>query len=324
MGIARSEKWKPTKITYSGSKIPDSKSDGVKFDTLNLRNMTRRFTVTDDVVNQGLIGIKGIGETAANKYEGTGSYDDIDDFIEQTGGKDKAACERFIKLGAFKYMKGHGNSKALWTWYQYKYCSGKDITKLKNDIKQQLLLKDGWNDKTIKEEKKRQIDEYKKTYPKRRKIPNKLINWKPTPSDDRENVMSLITEDFTLAEILKFEEEYLGYYLHSPLDLYACKGDCTIEDAKCYSTRDTSSRLEGVIIEVSYSKTKTDKDFARIIISDGIQQSLVLMWESELRIQNKDILQAGTGVQLYVNYDHTRNIFTVSRNEHIIKLKRLK
>jgi len=322
MGIARSEKWRPTEITYSGKHRPAKKSDGVIFDTLNLENMTRSFTVTGDTVNQGLIGIKGIGETAAVKYERKGVYADIDEFITKTGGKDKAACERFIKLGAFKYMQGHSNSKAVWTWYQYKYCSGKDITALRTTIKEQLLAAEGWNDQTIEQERKRQITEYKKAYPNRRKVPEKLINWKPSPNDSRDNVMALVTEDFSLVEVLQFEKDYLGYYLHSPLDLYECKGQCSIETAKDYSTKDTSTRLEGVIVSVDYGKTKNDKDFAKIIISDGIQQTLVLMWESEIKHQNQDTLKPGVGVQLYVNYDPTRNIFSVARNEAILRLKR--
>jgi DNA polymerase III alpha subunit len=134
--------------------------------------------------------------------------------------------------------------------------------------------------------------------------------------------MSLVVEDFSLSEMLGFEEEYLGYYLHSPLDLYECVGNCSIEDAKEYSDSDRSTRLEGVIVSVDYSKTKNDKDFAKIIISDGVQQTLVLMWDSEMRQQNRETLKPGVGVQLYVNYDETRNIFTVARNETIIRLKR--
>lgn len=322
MGIARSEKWKPTHITYSGKYRPDKKSDGVIFGTLNLENMTRSFTVTGDVVNQGLIGIKGIGETAADKYAGKGEYSDIDDFIEKTGGKDKAACERFIKLGAFKYMPGHANSKAVWTWYQYKYCSGKDITQLKKGITDKLLALEGWNAHTIEQERKRQIAEYRKAFPNRRKIPAKFNNWNPKPNDSRENVMALVEDDFTLGEILKFEEAYLGYYLHSPLDMYVCAGDCSIEQARVYGSRDTETRIEGVIISIDFGKTKTNKDFAKIIISDGIQQTLVLMWESEMKAQCAETLVPGTGIQVYVNYDESRNIFTVARNGYFVRLKK--
>lgn len=321
MGIARADKWQSTDVTYSGTFKPAERARGVTFDTLSLTNMTRRFTVTGDVVNQGLIGIKGMGETAADKYEGVGEYTDIDDFIEKKGGKDKSACERFIKLGTFKHIPGHENSKALWVWYQYKYCSGKDITKLRAEIKEKLLELDGWNEKTIEDERNRQIDEYKRQYPNRRKIPDKFYNWIPKPDDRRDKVMSLVKDDFTLTEILSFEEEYLGYYLHSPLDLFYCNENCTIEDAKIYG-KDEPTRLEGVISDIDFAVTRTGNDFAKIKISDGIQETIVFMWHSEMRKQNAEVLQPGTGVQMFVTYDDTRGIFVLARNETIIRLKK--
>jgi DNA polymerase III alpha subunit len=327
MGIARSERWRPTEITYSGSFKPEERAVGVKFDILNLENMTRRFTVTGDVVNQGLIGIKGIGDTAADKYEGIGKYSDIDDFIDKKGGKDKSACERFIKLGAFGQMPGHDNRKALWTWYQYKYCSGKDITQLRKEIRTKLLEADidkdrpnGWDEKAIEAERERMITEYKKQFPNRRKIPDKFYNWQPKPNDSRERVMSLVEDDFTLEEILGFEDQYLGYYLHSPLDLYCCEGTCTIEDAKKWGKEDPT-KLEVVIADIDFSTTRTGKDYARIIVSDGMQQALVLMWHNEMGHQNADNLKPGTGVQMFVQYDETRNSFTLARNEIILRLK---
>ncbi|MDB4490181.1 hypothetical protein N9045_01555 [bacterium] len=319
MGTARSEKWQPTDITYSGTYNPSKKADGVKFDAINLEDRKRSFSATGDIVNQGLIGINGFGVSAAEKYEGVGTYKDIDDFIEKTGGKDKSAIERFIKLGCFKYMPNHENSKSLWVWYQYKYCSGKDITKLKQQIREQLLETDGWNKKSIEQERKRLIAEYKKQFPNRRKIPAKYSNWKPKPDDTREKIMALVDEDFELSEILSFEEQYLGYYLHSPLDLYVCKGDCDIESAREFGKYD-ATRLEGVISKVDFAITKNGKDFAKIYISDGVQETLVLMWQNEMRRQNASTLQPGIGVQLYVEYDETRNIFCVAKNETILKL----
>lgn len=320
MGIARTEKWEPTEITYSGKYKPTNKSVGIKFDILNIENMTRRFTVTGDVVNQGLIGIKGMGDAAADKYEGVGKFDDIDDFILKKGGKDKSVCERLIKLGSFKNIPGHENSKALWFWYQYKYCSGKDITQLRKKVRDELLIRDGWNDETIEKERDRQIAEYKRQFPNRRKIPNKFYNWQPKPDDRREKVMSLVDDDFTLEEILSFEEEYLGYYLHSPLDLYHYNDKCTIEDAKIFG-KDEPTRLEGIISDIDFAKTKTNKDYAKIIISDGMQEALVFMWSNEMARQNAENLKPGTGVQMFVEYDETRGTFVLARNEIILKLK---
>lgn len=320
MGIARSEKWFPTEITYSGKHVPEERANGVTFDTLALGNLTKRFTVTNDSVNQGLIGIKGIGETAAQRYEGRGEYTDIDDFIEKHGGKDKSVIERFIKLGAFKYLPGHENVKATWDWYRYKYCSGKDITQLRREVKAQLLIKDGWNEQTIDEERQRLASEYRLQYPKRRKIPDKLKNWKPKPDDRREKVMALTTEDFELSEILEFEKLYLGYYLHSPLDLYKITGQGTIESAKDVARTGGDVILEVVIVDIDFGVTRTGSEFTKFIVSDGIQQALVLMWSNEMAIQDARNLTPGTGVQMMVDYDEQRNSFSICRGEIIIRL----
>ena len=320
MGIARSEEWEPTEITYSGTSIPTKKTRGVRFGTLNLLNMTKRFTITGNVVNQGLIGIKGIGDTAAEKYEGRGEYTDIDDFIEQMGGKDKSSIERFIKLGSFQSMSGHENARATWMWYQYKYCSGKDITKMRKEIKTKLLEREDWNEQTIKTERERMIAEYRRQYPKRRKIPDKFRNWKPKPNDRRERVMALFEDDFPLAEVLEFEKLYLGYYLHSPLELFICSGGGTIEEAKAAGRIGDECKLEVVIVDIDFGLTKTNNEFARIVVSDGIQQALVMMWSNEMAIQDANNLMVDTGIQMYVDYDEQRNSFSLCRGEIIIRL----
>jgi len=321
MGTARAEKWQPTEITYSGTFKPEKEAVGVKFDTLNLENMTSRFTVTGDVVNQGLVGIKGLGAAAAAKYEGLGEFTDIDDFVEQKGGKDKTAIERFIKLGSFKAMPGHENMKAVWTWYLYKHGSSKEITKMRKEIRARLLELEGWDNKTIQEERDRQIKEYRTQYPNRRKIPPKFNNWKPKPDDRRVKVMNLTDVDFSLEEILEFEKLYLGYYLHSPLDLYVCTDRCSIEDAKEFGADGESVKVEGVIADIDFGVTKTKKDFAKIILSDGMQQTMIFMWQNEMRMQNADNLLIGTGVQMYVEYDEKRNTFMLARNETVHRLK---
>lgn len=318
MGIARAEGWRPTDITKLGTAVCDESTKTVVFDTLNVNNLTSNFTVTGNVVNQGMIGIKGIGENAAEQFEGRVEFADIDDFIEKKGGKKKAVLERFIKLGAFKYIDGHKNSRALWMYYQYKYCSGKDITKLRNDIKNELLKRANWNDDTIAAERQRQINEYRKAYPNRRKIPEKFNNWVPKPDDSRENIMALYDNDFSLEELLAYEKEYLGYYLHSPLDLYDIQGQCTIENAK--NSPEDDPKLEVVITDIDFKESKNGKEYCRLQVSDGIQDALVFIWGNELRNQRAEHLVVGTGVQMFVEYDELRGTFTLCRNEIIMKL----
>lgn len=333
MGIARAEGWTPTEVTRLGTvPIPDDIST-VAFDTLNVNNLTVNFTADGNSVNQGLIGIKGIGENAADQFAGELQFTDIDDFIEKKGQKSKTVLERLIKLGAFNNVPGHENSYALWQYYQYRYCSGKDITQLRKEIRQMLLERDGWNDQTIKMEIERQTEEYFRVYPNRKKLPTKISNWKPKPNDTRENIMALFADKkFSLREILEFEKEYLGYYVHSPLDLYNINGHYTIDNARAGG----DAPLEAIITQCEIATTKAGKDYARIIISDGIQDALVLMWNTELQMQQKyhdsisptkseslqEVFQqlVGTGVQMYVQYDPTRKIFTICRNELILKL----
>lgn len=319
MGVARSENWEPTDITYCGTFQPSERSRGVKFGTINIENLTASFTVTGDVVNQGLIGIKGLGETAASVWTGQRKFTGLDALVDLMG-KDKTAFERFIKLGAFKEFPGYENSKATWEYYRYKYCTGKDITALKKVIRQQLLEVDGWNEETIKAERERQVEEYLKSYPNRRKIPAKLQNWAPVPDDSVAKVMALFPTDFELHEVLQFEKEYLGYYLHSPLDLYNTRGNCTIENAKLASKKHGEAGLEGVVVDFQTAESKNKNIYGRLILSDGIQTTLVLIFGKQLQMQNLELFRQGTGIQLIVEYDEMRNTFSLARGEIIIKL----
>lgn len=319
MGVARFEGWKPTEITDLGTFKSDVKVKSVIFDTLNVNNLTSDFTVTGNSVNQGMVGIKGIGETASATFQGISNCSNIDEFIEAKNGKDKIVLERFIKLGAFKNIPGHHNSKALWTYYQYKYCSGKEITALKKEIKAKLLAADGWDEEKIKAEIERQIFEYKAAYPKRLKIPPKITNWKPVVEDDScMAVLKVLNNepDFSLSEVLRFEMEYFGYYLHSPLDLYYIGGNSSIDNAK----KTKSAKIEAVVTNFEFAVTKKGKQYGRLKISDGVQECLVMIWTNELSIQEAENLVAGAGISLNVDYDDTRNIFTLQRNDKIMDL----
>jgi DNA polymerase III alpha subunit len=320
MGVARSENWEPTEITYCGTFQPTKRAKGVKFDTINVENLTTSFTVTGDVVNQGLIGIKGLGNKAAENWKGRRIFTSLD-ALAAVQGKDKLAFERFIKLGSFRQFPGYANTKATWEYYRYKYCTGKDITALRKDIKQRLLLAEGWTDEAIQEERNRQIAQYKVVFPKRHRIPPKIENFKPIPNDSYESVTALYAKDFTLQEILSFEKEYLGYYLHSPLDLYDIMGKCTIQDGKNDAKAKKDVKLEGVIVDFQIADSKNGQPYGRMHLSDGIQTTLVLIFGRQLILQNHEILVPGTGVQLYVEYDEMRNTFSLMRGEIVKELK---
>jgi len=320
MGVARSEEWIPTDITYSGKRV-DDKTTGVKFGPTNIENLTVDFTVTGNVVNQGLIGIKGIGDKAAAIFQGKGKYRNIDEFVQSAEGRQsKTVIERFIKLGAFRHI--HPNSKALWEWYQYKYCkSGQKMTKLRNDIRSKLLEREEWTPQKIKDEIARKIAAYKDKFPKRNKIPSSITNWKPKPEDSRERVMALYEDDFTIEEKLEFQKQFLGYWIDSPLDVYQCSGRCTIANAKDTAKHGNGDVvIEGIIVDVEEGMTKNNKPYLKIFITDGIQRALIFVWSNELRFQDFSVIQPGVGVSMVVDYDDKRGTFSLGRNESVQKL----
>ena len=325
MSVARAEDWKPTDITYSGKHVPSKYADGVKFGTLNINNLTVNFTVTNDVVNQGLIGIKKVGEKAAQIFEGKGEWLDIDHFVGfGQGRRNKTVLERFIKLGAFASLSGHSNSRAVWMWYQYKYCTGN--TEFKNSIKNDLLKREGWNEQTIAAERQRQIAEFKRNFPTRNKIPPKFKNWIPKPIDAREKVMALFIEDFSSEEKLNFQKEFLGYYLDSPLDLFHTRGGCSIKDAKNNGVAGLETSIEAMIVDIQFALTKARNgregtQYARLTITDGVQRALVFIWNNELCRQDAENLVPGVGIRIKVNFDKQRGTFSMCRNANIIRLR---
>lgn len=316
MGVARAEEWKPTDITYSGKFKGDGETRGVRFGPTNIENLTVDYTVTGDVVNQGLIGIKGVGEKAALVFQGKGKYANIDEFVQAEGRCSKIVLERFIKLGAFRHI--HPNAKALWMWYQYRYCSG--MSKLRAEIREKLLDAELWTPAAIKAEIARQIAEYKRHFPKRNKIPQKFYNWKPKPNDSREKVMALYPDDFTMEERLGFQHIYLGYWIDSPLDAYQCTGKNTIARAKEIAKLGNEIILEGIIVNVDSGTTKKGDPYLKVTLTDGVQRCLIFVWPSELAYQDHNVLKNGCGVVMVVDYDDKRGTFSLKRNESIHKL----
>lgn len=322
MGVARSERWEPTHITRLGAHPPDPNAQSVQFGTININKLTKDFTVTGDVVNQGLIGIKGLGTKAAQQWMGEHEFTSLDEFIAEHG-KDKSVLERFIKLGAFRQFPGYENARATWEYYRYKYCSGKEITTLRNEIKQRLLLAEGWTQEAIEQERQRQTTEYFKVYPNRKKLPKKIQNWHPEPDDSFPKVAALYPEDYGLAETLEFEKAYLGYYLHNPLHLYRTKGNCSISEAKQEATETGEEvKLEGIVKDFEVADSKNGKPYGRLRLSDGIQSVLVMIFGRSLGMQNLSYLKPGTAITFFAEYDKMRGTFALSKGEMISKLPR--
>lgn len=323
------EEWVSAVCTYCNSDkliryMNHARSDGVQFEPMNIDKLSLNYRAiakgdrekhTDDktaIVVPGLISIKGIGKNAYS-YIKDGHYTSLDDFIEKLG-KNKTIIERLIKLGSFKSL--HKNARATYIWYQYKYCTGKDITELKKTIHDQLLDLEGWNEKTIAEHKKKLIEEFKTQYPKRNKIPDKITKWKPKPVVTIEKIEKLYPDDYTIKEILEFEKEYLGYTLHSPLELYHTSGNRTIKEAKYHG------EMECVVQSFTKSKTKTMADMGRLVVTDGKDTAKIMIWSNSLQLLDRNLLKEGRGLLLLVEYDHIRDNFTLQERTTPIVLKK--
>lgn len=295
-----------------------ARAEGVVFEPMTANNLSLNFEAIPETprrthldppngtVVPGIIGLKGVGEKDA-VFAVRDDYTSLEDFINKRG-KNKILLERLIKLGAFKHL--HENSQALWIWYQYHYCSD---TEIKRQIRAAVLEADGWTDATVEQERARQVEEYRKLYPKRKKMPKKVENWKPEPDVSLQK-LEQIYQDYSLSEILKFEDAYLGYYIHSPLELYVTKGGMAINDAKEHG------KLEAVIMNVNYGITKSETQMCRLQVSDGIGSASLLIWSDSLLTMDKAILRQGVGIRAFVNYSEKYNSFSLQQSFPIVRL----
>lgn len=320
MGVARSESWSPTEVTYAKKK-PEKKTKGIVFDTIDINNLNRNFSVVGNVVTQGLIGIDGFGDSVCNEYSGHHNFTSIMDLIEKKKAN-KTVIERFIKLGAFKNLPGHQNARALWMWYQYHYCNGKEYTALRKEINELLLADQGWTEDKIRAEIEYQTQQYKAAYPKRNKIPPAILKFKPEIDTSIEAFGKFYASDFDLAEKLEFQKEYLGFYVDSPMDLYDSEGGATLKDAKDRMSKGMQkvAEVSVLITGLALAQTKTKKDYAKLTVTDGKASAIILMWENELKL-NIDNIGENIPVKIAVQYDHTRGIYTVVPRTIIKKLK---
>jgi DNA polymerase III alpha subunit len=314
------EWWASVMSSCHSDRIPKymntARLEGVKFGFLNATNLTPSFSVDASLeVTPGLTSIKGIGQKAASKLVSgvEQEYADIDEYVHANG-KNKRVMEPLVKLGAFS--KWHPNLRATWKWYEYRYCSGKVYTQLRKDIRARLLENE-WADKSISEARQEQIDGFKRLHPKR-KVPARLLSWEPKAKDTRENVMALFSRDFRLSELLDFEKQYLGYFWHSPLDLFETAGH-TIMDVK--KSRGGRGKIECIVEKLTIGHTKNDKEMGRLKVTDGLADCTVMLWQKQLKVLKKHLVE-GWGITIDVVYDQSRNTFTLARNTAPVPLKR--
>ena len=306
-----SEWWAAVMSTCQPKKLPHylsaARQDGVEFGSLDANNLSHAFSVRDGKVIPGLMSVKGIGKAASLKFTSIpGPFKDIDEMVDKFG-KTVKVYERLIKLGAFDNM--YPNRQGLWAWYQYKYCSGPKITKLK-----EALISYYWPEERIQAQRQDFIKDFQREFPKRKKIPKKWSEWTPKKEKfDIKQVMDII-DDYRPRDKFAMEKTLLGYYWSSPLSLYINEGH-TIETAK----RD--GVLEAVVEGVQ-SKTaqKTGNIYYVLLVTDGVQNTQVTVWYNIYQATDKRMLQPGIGIRMNVDFNKERGNFKISNNTAITAL----
>lgn len=324
------EWWASVLSSSHHEKLPkfmaSARSDGVKFGDLDVNNLSPNFTSVGDMVLPGVLSIKGVGESITNKLAEVGkqNINSIEQFVEVYG-KCKVFIEPLIKLGGFR-----GNRKALWNWYLYNY---------DNDSQYRNMIRYcfAWSDKEIEQEKARQVSEYKSLYPKRNKIPSKIINWLPVrPSDDVKDLseikfdelkaedykkcsklkleykhfLKLFSENYTPGDILGFEKAIFGFYWHSPLDAFKHNIKNNIDNAKITGV------LEVVIESVLRKKTDRSEHY-KLGITDGVKKATLMVWGNEIAINDPEVFNEGVGIKVQADWKEDYRSFSLYRNSMI-------
>ncbi len=317
--------------------------EGVKFGTLDVNKLSVEYTVHKDRILPGLSMVKGIGANMAKSIVVAGEpIKDIHDYIKRFGSS-KTIIERLVKLGAFDKL--HASRKALWLWWQCKYGKDEECRELKRHVQWSLA----WDKAKIEQIRKTRIDAYFAEFPGRKKVPVKLATWIPTKPDTQggadygigfkdgipvdkkhpefvlcskiefslEDIERLCTESYTLQEILRFEKEYLGFFWHSPMDVFDVKGH-TIAKAKKAGMAE--SIIECVVEKVEF-KQGPKSEFAVLSVTDGIEHVKVMLWGAELEASTKKYLVENVGVRMRVLWNEKFRSFNIARGAVVLPLR---
>lgn len=310
--------------------------EGIKFTSLDVNNLSSVFTARDNRVILGLNMIKGIGAKADSICEKPDEieYKSIHEFLD-THEVNRTIMERMIKLGAFD--KIHKNRKALWSWWRVNYGGDKTDRELKRALQYSLR----WPKKQIDASRNLLIAQYFTAHPNRKKVPNKLLNWVPTTPNkeatklitkgvpdrntpkfkefykikiDLDDVERLIKNDYSLKQILRYEKEYLGFYLHSPMDLFKHRG-YTIETAKHIKI------LECVIKSVEKLRSQAGNEYYVAHVTDGIETAKIMIWKAVMEMNDEDIVAPGVGVTMRVRWSEKFRNFSIENGSAILPLE---
>ena len=280
-----------------------ARAEGVEFDTINCNNLTYDFSINNNKIRPGINSIKGIGEKTAIQFITDKNFNTLQQFVEYFG-KNKVVSERLIKLGAFDHI--NNNRKGLWMLYQYRYCTGTDISALRKEVDLNFMP----SDIELSTERKRLTNEFLLNFPKKKKVPKKITEWKPNignrygnPSD--EQIINLF-KNYTTKEVLEFEKQYLGYYITSPLNLFKHKGGLTIRNAQLYG------ELECVIENIEIKISKKENPYMVLTVTDGIETTNINVWSDIYNSIDDRILKIGNGIFILVKWNERFRNFTVN------------
>jgi len=314
--------------------IGAARSEGIKFGSIDVRRLSTNYTVGDDEIMPGLTSIKGIGQSMAKQLITEADiepFNIIEDIVNRCG-KNKTALERLIKLGGFDHI--NVNRKLLWLWYRYKYDNGKDVTKFRKLVNACYI----WDIEVVMEERKRQSTEYLRQYPKRTKIPKRILNWIPSTHINNYKQYNpklnlgdlqlkmvkkinltfhqfsiLFQEQYAYSELLEFEKEYLGYYWHSPLGMYHYDSKNNIKGAKKTGTLEC-------VIEESETKKGAHGEYKVLKVTDGIANARVNVWNDVLMDSEEELFESGIGIRMRVKYQEKWRSFSVKSGTMVLPL----
>lgn len=337
------EEWWASVLSQSASEkieryIRIAKTDGVSFGEMNINNLQETFAVDKDTMKiiPGFKGIKGIGDKLVEKYCVPGKFNTVDEFVDLHG-KNKGVMRKLIHLGAFKVHDE--NIKLMWLWYIYRHASPSDEIETAADIvlndtvvfkttpemtvrnwrvgvKASLLLMQGHTGNTIKNERDRQISEYKRLYPKRNKIPTKIINYSPTPNDSFDEFKKLYADQrYKIDELIDLEKELLGYRVHSLISKFQFDSKNSIKNAMRVTGNRHDKFLIDMVVEKKEAKTaSTGTNYHLITIDDGNTSALLTVFNGA------DEFKLYHGYRISVSYNDEFDRFSMKYGSKPIPL----
>ena len=308
------EWWSAVLNTCNRKKQPKyiqiAKPEGTEFGSLDINKLSIKFDVVDGKIAPGLLGIKGIGTKMTDKVDvDINDIKSIDDFVDRQI-NNKIFMERTIKLGAFDRI--HKNRKATWYWFLYKYGNGPIAKETKETINNEFE----YTPEQIEEYREQMYKEHKAKHPKSKKIPKRILSYCPKPNPSREQVMKFAGKDgdFSYAEKLDFQKEFLDYHWDSPMELYGYKGGHTIKDAK------ENGILECVVSTSESRRTNSGTKFMTLSVTDGFDFSRIQIWSTQIDEYGEEYFKPGAGLNIRVSFNEKYKSFNLQKDYPISKL----